>query len=172
MEAARVGVSVTKEFIPYVQRPIRQNHVSDYLHGAVDPVLRRRHVEEGVRQLSQMKFDAIAVTGFSGISVGSILADRLGKALLFVRKGRNEEDTHSHHDLEGPLDWTPKPARYVVVDDFIAGGETVRRVQRLIGGRAEFVGIYLWRDQDFIDIEEARERRLLPETPARPRRAN
>jgi adenine/guanine phosphoribosyltransferase-like PRPP-binding protein len=193
MEAARVGVrrvdpvwqtfkmpAVIDERSRFEPEPPQRverrtgRHISDYLHGAIDPELRQRNVEHGVSYLQEVDFDAIAVTGFSGISMGAILADRLGKALLFVRKGRDAEEAHSCHDVEGPLDWAPKLARYVVVDDFICSGDTVRRVRKLIGGRAEFAGVYFWRDRYFLDVDEAQERGLIPErarVPARSKKA-
>lgn len=138
----------------YPSGDMRDRVQSDYLHHALDPVQRRRVVDEAIERLRPMDFNTIAVSGFSGTTIGSIVADRLNKALCIVRKGhdRDSEHTHSDRKVEGPVN-----SRFVIVDDFIAGGNTVRRMiseitNVKIGGVC--IGVYLWRDRVFSSYDE------------------
>jgi hypothetical protein len=67
-------------------------------------------------------FDTIAVRGVSGVLVGSAVAIALNKHLIVVRK--EEDDSHSGVTCEGHL----TARRYVIVDDFISSGRTVKTI--------------------------------------------
>jgi orotate phosphoribosyltransferase len=67
-------------------------------------------------------FDAIACQGWSGALIAPILALRLNKPMIVVRKPG--ENPHSTYKVEGYLQST----RYVIVDDFVRTGNTVRRI--------------------------------------------
>lgn len=89
------------------------------------------------------KFDYIACSGLSGIIVASPAAIRLDKRLIIVRKG---EHCHSSFSVEGmPCDEIPN--NYVIVDDLISTGKTVRNIiNEIRGARKEpsnCVGIFL-----------------------------
>jgi adenine/guanine phosphoribosyltransferase-like PRPP-binding protein len=96
-------------------------------------------------QLAKLKFDAIAVRGLSGVSFGSIIADRLDCDLVVVRK---EEDmqlhtSHANRQVEGPTG----EFSYVIIDDFVASGGTLRQIRdRMWYSRpnAKCVGVYLY----------------------------
>lgn len=126
---------------------IRRTH-SDYLHGALDSEARIRIVDSGLAILRtwETPFEAVAVRGFSGATVGAILAHALGKALIIVRK--HGEPTHATDSVEGALDWDPL-ARYLIIDDFVSSGATVRAIREAIGSRAEYVGTYQWQREEF-----------------------
>jgi orotate phosphoribosyltransferase-like protein len=94
--------------------------------------LRPRHTE----------FDAIVVSGLSGIIPGAIVANRLAKQLIVVRK--EDEKTHGT-DIEGVGErgedfklGTP----YIVLDDFIAGGSTMRRIYGAMRGLGHAMPVY------------------------------
>jgi len=80
-----------------------------------------------VRQVIKMikdrglEFDAIACRGVSGLLIAPIVAMRLNKSLIVVRKG---EDTHSMYTVEGDHG----ARRYLILDDFIDQGDTVREI--------------------------------------------
>lgn len=114
-----------------------------YLEGVLDEAMRARRVEHAIDALEPHRnaFDAIAVRGVSGLTMGAILAHELHKPLIVVRK--DGETRHSDSQVEGAINWRPL-ARYLIVDDFIASGETLRQIQHAIGGQAIFVGYYLW----------------------------
>lgn len=69
-------------------------------------------------------YDTIAFSGMSGAMIGPILAMRLGKEMVLVRKPK--DDTHSSHKVEGYPDVT----NYIIVDDFTCTGDTAERIQR------------------------------------------
>ena len=92
-------------------------------------------------------FDAIACTGVSGIPVATVVALRLHKKLIIVRKS-DDKSTHSYFDVEGVCE-----GRYVFLDDFIGTGSTIRYVQSQIAkrGDAKIIGAYSYQDTYFYD---------------------
>lgn len=66
-------------------------------------------------------FDAIACRGVSGMLIAPIVAMRLNKTLIVVRKG---EPTHSTYAVEGDHG----AQRYIILDDFIDSGDTIREI--------------------------------------------
>lgn len=71
-------------------------------------------------------FDAIAFRGASGALVAPAVAARLHKSLILVRKP--EENAHSRMLVEGPTEIV----RYVIVDDLIISGATIREIKRVV----------------------------------------
>ena len=82
--------------------------------------------------MQKYPFDAIAFTGVSGAALAFILSYELKIPLICVRRDEND----GHHAkvpqmmlpystiLEGALD----AKRYLIVDDFIEQGNTIRRI--------------------------------------------
>lgn len=70
---------------------------------------------------------AIAFRGISGALVAPIVAYRLGLNVIPIRKGEHSHGGATHHKraLEATL-----VQRYVIVDDFIESGTTVREIVR------------------------------------------
>ena len=96
----------------------------------------------------RVNFDAIAFRGMSGAILAPILADRLNVKLLVVRK--EEEKTHSDFYVEG----SDTPEKYVIVDDFVSSGDTIRITVRDIADnfpQAKFVGLYLYQSNVYND---------------------
>lgn len=93
----------------------------------LEPMLTPKRAKYTAKQVIKMirsrnlEFDAIACRGFSGLLIAPIVAMRLNKALIVVRK---DEKTHSSHKVEG--DHGAK--HYLILDDFIDGGGTVRAI--------------------------------------------
>lgn len=89
--------------------------------------------------LSQYKFDAIAFTGTSGAAVAYPLSLTLGLPLICVRK----EKSHYSDTIEG----VTSSKKYIIVDDFISSGETIKRIIREISNtnsKSKPVGIILY----------------------------
>lgn len=115
---------------------------SGYMTRAFRPDIFSKIIVESLRVLRPhaKKFDAIAFRGFSGSLVGPILAFSLKKKMIIVRK--ESEPSHGSA-IEGA-----KCDRYIIVDDFVAGGNTVRTIiakvksHNAIGGKP--VAIFLW----------------------------
>jgi len=99
-----------------------------------------------------VKFDAIAFTGTSGAALAYILSYTLKKPLICVRK---RDNSHSSMNIEGCV----SAKSYIIVDDFIDSGRTVKNIMNKIGKRmpeAKPVAIFLYDDwgykRTFLDI--------------------
>lgn len=120
-----------------------------WIRPLVDPVKRRDAVARTrVRLCDLGPFDAIAFTGLSGSVIAGAVALAMDKYLYCVRK--SEENRHSDHVVEGPY----TGLRYVIIDDFISTGSTIRRIRDMVAthtdNAAVLVGVYLWRDDRLI----------------------
>lgn len=95
----------------------------------------------GVKDL----FDSIVVRGVSGLIVGSPVALALGKPVVIVRKPG--VSSHAHTLVSNA--WHVG-GRYVIVDDFVSMGNTMRAIQDAIDEKlrdadmpaASFAGLY------------------------------
>lgn len=72
-------------------------------------------------------FDAIVVTGLSGMVLGSIIAHQLGKQLTIVRKKPREESSHASYIVEGLL---TRDHKFIILDDLICTGRTRDRIMQ------------------------------------------
>lgn len=123
---------------------------AEYLKSIFDVKLRNRTVAAIVKILktNRVKYDTIAVSGVSGITVGSMVAFHLKKRLAIVRK--KSDVTHSWITVEhSPSSKTKgKFSRYIIIDDLIDSGDTIKRVLDGVakerGDDAECVGIVLY----------------------------
>ena|SRR5271156_4732446 len=89
----------------------------------------------------KQSFDAIAFTGTSGCSVAFTLSYKLGIPLICIRK--NSDNSHFNGLYEG----VENVKRYIIVDDFIASGDTIATIKKnvlLRSKRAKLVGIFLY----------------------------
>lgn len=95
-----------------------------------------------------LPFDALAFTGTSGSAVAYPISAQLKIPLICVRK--TEDNNHYFQAIEGCVG----AKRYLIIDDFIESGETVRRIIRTIredacmGEQAEAVGVFLYDPTD------------------------
>lgn len=105
---------------------------TEYLDSFLNCKRRKAYLKAAMKTLSRYDYDAIAFSGNSGAMIGGALAAMTGKVPILVRKDR--EDSHSRLSVEGYFPCTNVRAKYVVVDDFVYSGYTVRRIVRLIEG--------------------------------------
>lgn len=85
------------------------------------------------------EFDSIACCGVSGLMVVPQIAEILNKNILVVRK---DEKRYSDFATEGVA-----PFRYVVIDDLICSGKTVKHITNTIKEeypRARALGVYCY----------------------------
>ena len=82
------------------------------------------------------EFDAIAISGYSMAIVGSILAHKLGKNIILVRK--ESDSSHSLYTVEGLHE-----QRVVLVDDLICSGDTFKYINLMLTSICCFVVGYL-----------------------------
>ena len=78
------------------------------------------------------EFDAIAISGYSMAIVGSILAHKLGKNIILVRK--ESDSSHSLYTVEGLYE-----QRVVLVDDLICSGDTFKYINLMLTSICCFV---------------------------------
>jgi adenine/guanine phosphoribosyltransferase-like PRPP-binding protein len=89
-------------------------------------------------------FDSIACCGTSGLMVVPQVAELLNKNILLIRK--KNEKCYSDFAIEGV-----SPFRYIILDDLICSGNTVRHIQRTISDeheRARCVGLYCYMPEE------------------------
>lgn len=93
--------------------------------------------------------DAIAFTGSSGAAIAFPLAAKYRLPLIMVRK-----DHEKSHGYKVDCNYSGVIKNYIIVDDFVATGASVRRILAKIIRRARYLektppvctGIYLWCD--------------------------
>lgn len=112
---------------------------SGYLTSSLEPKCRTKMINNVVRVIKQhitaepqLDFAAIAVSGVSGIVVGSIVASKLRKRLIVVRK-HDDTSTHSYFHVEGlqvDISRTGKIVNndYLILDDLIDTGTTAKYI--------------------------------------------
>lgn len=84
-------------------------------------------------------FDSIACCGVSGLMVVPQIAELLNKNIIVVRKG---ERCYSEFRTEGVA-----PFRYIILDDLICSGSTVRHIKKVIRdeySRSHCIGVYCY----------------------------
>lgn len=124
-----------------------------YLFRALDPGARKVMISSIINVLSEHEFDAVAFRGISGALVAPIIAYEMGKTVLAVRKltRKDNDHCHSHHKVEGDI----AARRYVVIDDCISSGNTLREILAEIAKAAplaECIGIVRY-DRSIQELE-------------------
>lgn len=106
----------------------RKGYKSDYLTRYLHPEEGSKYIKKAIKVLRKYdkEYDTIAFTGASGALFGPELSRRLNKHLIVVRK--NIDDCHSCEYVEGYYN----VYNYIIVDDFVASGKTVRTIQEKI----------------------------------------
>jgi hypothetical protein len=113
-------------FYPPMPTPINNGIMAvSHLNHVVDVEILPQVVDILVERISKSKidFDAIAFSGMSGCLVGPLVAVALRKQMIFVRRGAK---CHSDFTCEGYL--RGPRCHYLIVDDLICSGETVRNM--------------------------------------------
>lgn len=96
-----------------------------------------------LRKISD-QFDSIACCGVSGLMVVPQIAELLNKNIVLIRK--QNEKCYSDFAIEGV-----KPFRYIILDDLICSGNTVRHIKRSIEdehARTQCLGLYCYMPQE------------------------
>lgn len=85
-------------------------------------------------------FETVVFRGTSGALIAPCVADRMRKHLTVIRK--HQEHAHTSRTTEG---WIRETTRYIIVDDFISEGETVRTiVEAMSQHQGQLVAVYLY----------------------------
>lgn len=106
------------------------DHAS-YMSVAFDVEMRSQYIPRAVAALKWLDerrpFACLAVTGISGVTIGSILAHATGKRLMVIRKP-DDMSTHSYRSIEGFDVAKNGNNDFVLVDDLIDTGRSLARV--------------------------------------------
>ena len=118
-----------------------QHQCASWMRQAVS----RQECDEALRnaelRLDKVEFDTVAFTGVSGVLFGPVLAYKMHKEVACVRK--QGQATHSDYGVEG----FKEVKKYIIADDFISTGETVKSVikkMRQFAPQAVCVGVYAY----------------------------
>lgn len=109
-------------------------YFENYLHDdRANNGKRRQTVNRAVKYIGKFLkanggADFVAVCGCSGLSLGSIIAYELGLPCVIVRKEYDAQNSHCGGAFVSP-DFHKPDSKYIIVDDFIAGGSTVKYIQ-------------------------------------------
>lgn len=132
---------------------------SGYISKGFDPRHVRRILKESKILLKNVKYDAIAVRGVSGMLFGPLLAYLLKKELIVVRKPKTTEDSHAVYQAESRID----EGIYIIVDDLMATGHTISSIVKEINARYPKLkphrDVLLWH-QDHVRLTEIPARHL------------
>lgn len=96
-----------------------------------------------LRKISN-QFDSIACCGTSGLMVVPQVAELLNKHIIVIRK--KNDKCYSEFAIEGVA-----PFRYIILDDLICSGDTLRHIERTIHNdypRAKALGLYCYLPED------------------------
>ncbi len=91
-----------------------------YYGRVFDPTSLGDIVNQSAARLADLEYDSLVVRGNSGLIVGAPLALAVNKPIGIVHKG----DGHTGPRYKGAR----APGRYVIVDDFIESGATIRAI--------------------------------------------
>jgi len=119
--------------------------LTSYLDRALDPERREVVIYRATQILRHVQFDTIAFMGLSGALIAPIVAYKMEKGVLAVRK---DLGGHSPLLVEGNIG----SQKYVIIDDFTSTGETVYLIRKRIHAvapEAECVGIYEYFNHGF-----------------------
>lgn len=134
-----------------------------YLNSFRGPEEVKAIVSNSMRKINRLikdglEFDHIVCCGVSGLAIAPIIAYKLKKHLIVVRKA-DDSSTHSGYKVEG----LPQNSfTYIILDDFVSEGKSVQYMidtinKQLIEGVfgqsygdviAEFVGIFSYTPSD------------------------
>jgi adenine/guanine phosphoribosyltransferase-like PRPP-binding protein len=116
------------------------SHHASWLETLVDPKLLNKRADFLIGELEKDKklyeINALVVRGISGAVMGGIVSSITGIPLVIVRK----EKSHSGYDVEYDdylLD-EEKPTNYVIIDDLINSGDTMKEIVKAIKSKTHF----------------------------------
>jgi len=130
-----------------------------------DPESQSKIIKKCVKVIrkSFKDIEYIAVTGLSGLIIGSPVAFLCNKRLIVIRKGT--EESHADYDVEGiPNSGADK---YIILDDFISSGNTINRIyneinnpKRVTLSKLKLVGMLFYRSS--VSKDNIKRRDILP----------
>ena len=94
----------------------------------INPRRLKRYIALAVKYLKQYhgQYDTIAFAGISGAVIGPVVAMKLKKECILVRK--NGDLRQSYAEVIG----YDECRKYIIIDDFVCSGNTVKMIQNKI----------------------------------------
>ena len=107
----------------------------------------------------KLKFDAVAFSGSSGCAIAFYVASKYCIPLIYVRKAKEES-----HGSRVECNYQGNIRKYLIVDDFISSGNTIKYIRKTIKQHAgrnrtecpEPVGIFVY-DPCYEEQDDAEE---------------
>jgi adenine/guanine phosphoribosyltransferase-like PRPP-binding protein len=136
-----------------VKKPKHNISCAGHLRAMLSPAIAKHTVRQVVKMVRarNIEFDAIACRGVSGLLIAPIVAMRLNKTLIVVRKGEN---THSPYTVEGDHGANT----YLILDDFIDVGDTVRQIAKeiyVVNPKARCAGFIAYSSLSYKDTDHS-----------------
>lgn len=123
------------------EREMRASHIK----GVLQPKTLIAKANWCAAQVRLLKADTLVCRGSSGLLVTSVVSTLARLPICYIRKPR--ESSHTGLLLEGPYEL----GRFIVIDDLVSSGETMRAIADAIhshteryGFKAELVAILLY----------------------------
>jgi adenine/guanine phosphoribosyltransferase-like PRPP-binding protein len=101
---------------------------SEYTVNFINPRRLKKYIALAVKYLKQYhdQYDTLAFAGISGAVIGPVVAMKLKKECILVRK--DSDKRHSSYEVSGYDDCD----KYIIIDDFVCSGATAKMIQRKI----------------------------------------
>jgi len=117
----------------------------DHTVSVLNHKYRNSIIMNAVKNLTKISnsFDSIACSGTSGLLVVPQIAEILDKNIIVIRK--SSDKCYSKFEYEGVV-----PDSYIIIDDLICSGKTIRYIQNIIKEdyeRSSCYGVYCYMPQ-------------------------
>lgn len=131
---------------------------SSYLNDVLSPSSLKQIAAKICRKLKYRKndFDVIAFRGMSGALIAPIVAAKMNKGMLMVRK--ESDKNHSNFTVEGNI----AGDRFIIIDDLVCTGDTIREIVSKVqkGTSKKFVGLCLYCHEEYTEKEDIKKSKL------------
>lgn len=133
----------------------------DYLRKAFDPAKLRSIAKQTARLAKNLNADVVVARGLSGIVVATVVGAVHNIPFAIVRKPNEGSHSNEAIEISSPIDdaWQrPTHNNWLIVDDFIASGNTIREINKAINNeyyrfKGICVGIVLYNEPNSDSIE-------------------
>lgn len=106
------------------------------------------YIDNIIDAIKRWDFDVIVCRGISGIAMSAIIGHIMQKPVWIVRKETDRVNAHSLAHVEYPDERYNISSRYIIIDDCVDDGDTVRAIINQINehrdGKHDVVGLVLY----------------------------
>ena len=99
----------------------------DHTTMLLNPKNRNSIIEKCCKEIleNEISFDSIACCGISGLLIAPVVAEKIKKNLIVVRK--KNDTRYSPFQYEGVI-----PKTYIIIDDLVCSGKTIKHIMNTI----------------------------------------